>query len=763
MTLAVLLAVTTGAWAQEPKVWTTVATIDQLKENDILAGGFWLTGTGLDDKIVFNAYRHKENGALRTSPDGLYTMCFSSIDANGVIKDVDDNNTYAPVDEYGDDGNAWIVTHVDDLGTKIEIYLSGIYYDPNGVAMTYNDDRTVWTIDKMPASDVELTVRYYDDAKVEGNAIAATDVRAGEDKALLSGLSTEHGTLVYAITKNDVTTAPADNLFAADNNTAKDKDITEAGTYRVWYYVDPDATHSPSVPKSVEVTVLTNKFDITFTAANANTIDGTKATVSVKDGETVIVDEQAIADGGTLSAVTMGQTVILTAKDGYKIVGAEATAADGPTVYTTAVAISSLNKGDILAQGFSLTGDGYDGIYFDTERYKENGVWKIFSNVWELQHISSYGKNGAIKDKSGNTVEPVDENKQDGNAWEVTAVSSNSVNITGITYTPLATVNDAKTKATMTMPASAVALRYDLRRDMEVDVTAEMLTDFIRIEEDGGKLVAANPAELNPVVLDDLDGLLATMNENEDYEVAMQQKVDGQWVDATDLSVGTFRLAIIGNGRYGGTIYTDEFYLYKGFEVQIPAKSFATYIDDYNDLKLAEGSEGEIYGIYNVTATEVQLTAQLRSVAKGWGLLIYNPTDAPITAVLEIIDGGEEYDYVEEMVNGYYTWGLWTNGGNTIDPAEYEGYSHYVCNGKQFVKVLSAGKLPEHRWTVWAQDDTEGSAARRIVFGDATRINGANGANKANETYYDLSGRKLATAPTKPGIYVKDGKKVAIK
>ena len=191
-------------------------------------------------------------------------------------------------------------------------------------------------------------------------------------------------------------------------------------------------------------------------------------------------------------------------------------------------------------------------------------------------------------------------------------------------------------------------------------------------------------------------------------------------------------------------------------EVQIPAKSFVTYRDNDHDLKLAVGSEGELYGVNSVTDTEVQLTAQLESVAKGWAFLIYNSTDAPITALLEKTTGGAGYDWTGD------NWGTPDCTNGVIDPASESDKSFYVCNGKQFVKVLSAGMLPEHRWTLAINEG--GSNARRIVFGDATGIEGLIPAPSEGErAWYTLDGRKLNGKPTKPGIYVKNGQKVAVK
>jgi len=70
-------------------------------------------------------------------------------------------------------------------------------------------------------------------------------------------------------------------------------------------------TFNDSEPACLTVTVLTNKFDIQFNAANANTIEAGKATVTV-GGTAATVTE------GKLEAIKMGSEVKLKANTGYK-------------------------------------------------------------------------------------------------------------------------------------------------------------------------------------------------------------------------------------------------------------------------------------------------------------------------------------------------------------------------------------------------------------------------------------------------------------
>ena len=90
------------------------------------------------------------------------------------------------------------------------------------------------------------------------------------------------------------------------------------------------------------------------------------------------------------------------------------------------------------------------------------------------------------------------------------------------------------------------------------------------------------------------------------------------------------------------------------------------------------------------------------------------------------------------------------------------GSTYYVCNGKQFVPVRTAGTIAANR--CWLQIGSIAEArALNIVIGDeATGITDATAtANDAD--FYDLNGRKLNGEPTRKGVYIQNGRKVVIK
>ena len=109
------------------------------------------------------------------------------------------------------------------------------------------------------------------------------------------------------------------------------------------------------------------------------------------------------------------------------------------TKYTSAVAMSALQVGDTLAEGFSLTGNDANTIYFVANRHKNNENLFGSQESINLEWIQSIGANCVFSTHPYNedyttTFAPVDENGRDGDAWVVTEVE----NIAGFTYLTIA-------------------------------------------------------------------------------------------------------------------------------------------------------------------------------------------------------------------------------------------------------------------------------------------------------------------------------------
>ena len=335
MTLALLLTAVTGAWAGG-KVYDSSVNISTLQVGDILIEGAQITISNKTHKLEFMNGRYFLNA--ETTPNKSNFLCdqTATVGANGLMTGLNYGATARPADAEGKEGNAWEVTAVTANSTLIV----GITYAPNAIEVTPGSSANTWTF-TMPGSDVVLTPIY---AKAAAFATTGTEpevktllpeaaegVIAGTDASLIAegtgivafaGTSTEdtQGTLMYAI-GTSATEAPALTDFSATVPTAKD--IADDGaTLYVWYYIQgadaPDGvaatldnTFDNTEPACLTVQVLTNKFDIQFNAANANTIEAGRATVTV-GGTAATVTE------GKLQGVKMGSEVKVKANTGYK-------------------------------------------------------------------------------------------------------------------------------------------------------------------------------------------------------------------------------------------------------------------------------------------------------------------------------------------------------------------------------------------------------------------------------------------------------------
>jgi len=261
----------------------------------------------------------------------------------------------------------------------------------------------------MPAYDVEIAPIYAPVAQwavvenvqqlptaIEGIYAGTTDaiVNAGT-VAKIGETENPQGTVMYAVTSTNQATAPALDAFSADVPTAKDI-ADEGAEVLVWYYIKgadapegQEATaentfnDSEICAEPIKVTVLSNKFDIQFTAANANTIEAGKATVTVGGTAATVTD-------GKLEDVKIGTEVKVTAKEGYKFRKVEA------------------KKGGLLS--IVITGATTATIYYvEGETWgqaiqnhpEENSAWRIsISGAIDFQ--------GYVPSAGGNFVDSTD-------------------------------------------------------------------------------------------------------------------------------------------------------------------------------------------------------------------------------------------------------------------------------------------------------------------------------------------------------------------
>ena len=342
--------------------------------------------------------------------------------------------------------------------------------------------------------------------------------------------------------------------------------------------------------------------------------------------------------------------------------------------------------------------------------------------------------------------------------------SKQSATITVTAPGPLLTLNEAKTEATMeSMPTYDVTVDYELVRDMSVSVDAEIL-NRIRIQQVESKFVPVVEAEINPAVTDKLDAQNpVTMAKDEDYKLVLQKKEEGEtptWTDVEALSVGTFRYQVTGTGLYDGEIYTNEFQLFEGYEVVIPAGEYVTYYKD-EAVRLDEKDKEnfKLYTVSSVSGDKATLSNAFDAAPSNTPFLVYNSTNETKTVLLIPCSEPDLAITVADQFLGTLT-------DKTFTDADMAAADYYVCNGKQFVKVRGAGTLGANKAYLKFVTDQQQSAPQYIsISGDlgegTTRIDNRN-VNDNEATWYDLNGRKLNGKPAQKGIYIKNGRKVVV-
>ena len=239
---------------------------------------------------------------------------------------------------------------------------------------------------------------------------APTIVTAGT-VAKIGETENPQGEVMYAVTSTNHRQAPALTAFSATLPTAKD--ITTAGDVYVWYYIKGADTpqgqtataentfnDSEICAEPIKVTVLSNKFDIQFNAANANTIEAGKATVTV-GGTAATVTE------GKLEGVKMGTEVKMTAKEGYKFrkVEVKKSAAPRPLAEATAEDLGKIA--------------GADGNIYDTKAAAEAANTTAVAMIAYVgsdtgNDTYTHGMALALADESGDELEPGQEHTCEG-------------------------------------------------------------------------------------------------------------------------------------------------------------------------------------------------------------------------------------------------------------------------------------------------------------------------------------------------------------
>ena len=416
MTLALLIMAVGGAWADETLLTTITPTAKEqasYSTANVATVSFSYTANGSSAyKDGWGWWGYGWIATVTAAEGYTITKCIFYDDVNRtatdseapfVVETTEEDKTPRINGTPIDGGNQW------SKGiNKIEVY--GYKSEP-AIDVKWDAATKTGTFE-MPAYDVEIAPIYAPVAQwakvenvdqlptaIEGIYTESTDaiVKAGT-VAKIGETENPQGIVMYAVTSTNQATAPALTAFSADVPTAKD--IAIGSEVLVWYYIKgadtpegQEATaentfnDSEICAEPIKVTVLSNKYDITFKAANDNTIEAGKATVTA-NGEQKTVTE------GKLEGVKMGTEVKVKAKDGYKFRKVEA------------------KKGGLLS--IHITGATEATIYYvEGETWKEalqnhpeeNSAWQIApSGVMSFQgYVPSAGGNYVL---GGDTIDP---------------------------------------------------------------------------------------------------------------------------------------------------------------------------------------------------------------------------------------------------------------------------------------------------------------------------------------------------------------------
>ena len=307
MTLALLITAVGGAWAQD--IATPVIS-GETEFYDEVTVTITCATSDIDIYYTLDGSNPKDDSSTSTQKE--YKIAFTLTETTTVKAAAYSGDAWSAIAE---------VTFTKQTGPKVT-------WDAATRTGTFT----------MPAYDVEIAPIYAPTAKwaTEGDLVLAPTAIEGiiagtEDAIVKAGTVVEgQGTAMYFATTDAEMTAEkaakADGWLATLPTAAG---YDGAQTVYVWYYIKGADTPQGQTATAentfndleicatpIKVEVLSNKFDIQFNAANANTIESGKATVKVGDAAAELKE-------GKLTGVKMNSKVTITAKEGYKFRKAE--------------------------------------------------------------------------------------------------------------------------------------------------------------------------------------------------------------------------------------------------------------------------------------------------------------------------------------------------------------------------------------------------------------------------------------------------------
>ena len=202
----------------------------------------------------------------------------------------------------------------------------------------------------------------------------------------------------------------------------------------------------------------------------------------------------------------------------------------------------------------------------------------------------------------------------------VTYNTGSSATITVTAPAPAAgtvTLNEAKTEATMEMPASDVTLEYELVRDLTVAVDLNLLIDQQPVTRARIARVGNGPYQLQGnwqfAAIDKLDAQNPVSLTNGELVYTLKKKDGDGYVAVnteTDLAPGLWRLEATANeGKpYDGTIYSADIELYAVYDLYLSPAQDENVSVTANDKAVSPDAEGKISEVESGKTVKLNVT-----------------------------------------------------------------------------------------------------------------------------------------------------------
>ena len=202
----------------------------------------------------------------------------------------------------------------------------------------------------------------------------------------------------------------------------------------------------------------------------------------------------------------------------------------------------------------------------------------------------------------------------------VTYNTGSSATITVTAPAPAAgtvTLNEAKTEATMEMPASDVTVSYELVRDLTVAVDLNLLIDQQPVTRARIARVGNGPYQLQGnwqfAAIDKLDAQNPVSLTNGELVYTLKKKDGDGYVAVnteTDLAPGLWRLEATANeGKpYDGTIYSADIELYAVYDLYLSPAQDENVSVTANDKAVSPDAEGKISEVESGKTVKLNVT-----------------------------------------------------------------------------------------------------------------------------------------------------------